>query len=182
MFLYMMAFMLTSVVEQSFFVYKACTVNHNYTADICLQIEHYKDIKKEVQITTSNFHQWNNIAGHIIPILLAFFLGSFSDRRGRKLPLIIGLSGKFIYSLMIVVNTLMPHWSVEMIIYTATIPSAFSGADVAIFACAFAYISDVTTVEDRTMRITILDVVYLSTMPTGVALGMKIDFSFIFIN
>jgi hypothetical protein len=43
--------------------------------------------------------------------------------------------------------------------------------DVAIFASAFAYISDVSSVKDRTLRITILDVCYLSTMPTGVALG-----------
>lgn len=83
----------------------------------------------------------------------------------------MGLVGKFVYSAMVVVNTLNPTWPVEYIIYTATIPSAFTGADVAIFACAFAYISDVTTTKDRTLRITILDVCYLSTMPTGVAIG-----------
>lgn len=89
-----------------------------------------------------------------------------------KLPLVIGLIGKFIYSAMIVVNTLNPSWPVEYIIYTATIPSAFSGADVAIFASAFSYISDITSLNDRTMRITILDVCYLSTMPTGVYIGI----------
>lgn len=83
----------------------------------------------------------------------------------------MGLFGKFIYSAMVVVNTLMPSWPVEYVIYTATIPSGFTGADVAIFACAFAYISDVSSTQDRTLRITILDVCYLSTMPTGVALG-----------
>lgn len=72
---------------------------------------------------------------------------------------------------MIVINTLYVNWPVEYIIYTATIPSAFTGADVAIFANAFAYISDVSTEKNRTIRITILDVAYLSTMPTGVALG-----------
>lgn len=56
-------------------------------------------------------------------------------------------------------------------IYTATIPSALTGADVAIFASAFAYISDVTSVKDRTIRVTILDGTYLSTMPAGLALG-----------
>ena len=47
--------MLTSVVEQVFFVYKACTVNHNYTEEICLHVENYKDIKKEVQVSISCF-------------------------------------------------------------------------------------------------------------------------------
>lgn len=59
----------------------------------------------------------------------------------------------------------------EYIIYTASIPGAITGADVAIFAGAFAYISDVSTVSNRTLRVTILDVCYLSTMPIGVALG-----------
>lgn len=62
-------------------------------------------------------------------------------------------------------------WPVEYIIYTASIPSAMTGADVAIFASAFAYISDVSSVGNRTLRVTILDACYLSTMPIGVALG-----------
>ncbi|XP_029726146.1 proton-coupled folate transporter [Aedes albopictus] len=171
MFLYMMAFMLTSVIEQVFFLYKACTVNHGYSHDICINIESYQDIKKEVQITTSTFHMWNNIAMYVVPIVLALFLGAWSDRRGRKLPLILGLIGKFVYSVMIVVNTRMESWPVEYIIYTATIPSVLTGADIAIFASCFAYISDITTVADRTIRITILDATYLSTMPIGVAIG-----------
>ncbi|XP_058824993.1 proton-coupled folate transporter [Topomyia yanbarensis] len=174
MFLYMMAFMLTSVVEQVFFLYKACTVNHGYSHDVCINIESHQDIKKEVQITTSTFHMWNNVAMYAVPIVLALFLGAWSDRRGRKLPLILGLTGKLVYSVMIVVNTRMDNWPVEYIIYTATIPSVLTGADIAIFASCFAYISDVTSVADRTIRITILDATYLSTMPIGVAIGRLI--------
>lgn len=83
LFLYMMAFMITSVVENVFFVYKACTVNHGYSHEICIDIQDHEDIKKEVQKTTSNFLQYNSIAGHVIPILLALFIGAFSDKRGR---------------------------------------------------------------------------------------------------
>lgn len=101
----MMAYMITSVVEQAFFVYKACTVDHNYPEEICRNIENYADVKKEVQVTVSNFHQWNNVLGHIVPIFLALYLGAWSDKRGRKIPLIMGLTGKLIYSSMIIVNT-----------------------------------------------------------------------------
>lgn len=83
LFLYMMAFMITSVVENVFFVYKACTVNHGHPHDVCIAIEKYSDIKKDVQLTTANFFQYNSIAGHVIPIILALFLGAFSDKRGR---------------------------------------------------------------------------------------------------
>lgn len=169
----------TSVVEHDFFLQKACRVNNNFSDEIC---EHIKDsenaeYKKLVQITTARFYQWESIAAHVFPIILALFLGSFSDRRGRKFPLLMGLCGKFIYSVMIVVNAKMKTWPLEMVIYTATLPSALTGADVAIFASCFAYISDISTLKNRTMRVTILDVCYLSAMPTGVALG-----SYLFYN
>lgn len=107
MFLYMMAYMTTSVVEQAFFVYRACRVDHGYSEEICRNIsdKSYEDIKKEVQVTVSNFHQWNSVLGHIVPIFLAFYMGAWSDKRGRKIPLLMGLVGKLIYSCMIVVNT-----------------------------------------------------------------------------
>ncbi|KAH0953503.1 hypothetical protein HN011_010038 [Eciton burchellii] len=173
MWLYMMAFMFTSVVEQDFFRYKACRVDHGYSEEICSKLNNddNKEIKTKVQMTVSEFHQWNDIAGHVVPIILAMFYGNWSDRRGRKLPLILGLTGKFIYSFMIVVNSMMDTWHLNMVVYTATLPMSILGGDVAIFGSCFAYISDVCSVQQRTLRITILDVIYLSTMPLGVALG-----------
>ena len=83
MFLYMMAFMVTAVAENVYFNYKSCVANHGLPHEICIKIEEYEDIKKEVQKTTTKFLQNNSIAGHVIPIILALFMGSFSDRRGR---------------------------------------------------------------------------------------------------
>jgi PCFT/HCP family folate transporter-like MFS transporter 1/3 len=52
MFLYMMAFMLTSVVEQAFFVHKACRANLNFSDTICSNLAdiQYKEYNKEVQV------------------------------------------------------------------------------------------------------------------------------------
>ncbi|GBP51755.1 hypothetical protein EVAR_97032_1 [Eumeta japonica] len=138
----------------------------------------------KLMITVSTFTQWNGVATHIVPLVLAFFLGSWSDKRGRKIILLGGLLGKLYFSLMITYittngNARMPQfvpnltidWPLEYVIYAAAFPSALTGADLAIFAGAFAYLADVTSAENRTLRVGILDVVYLSTMPTGVALG-----------
>ncbi|XP_017080393.1 proton-coupled folate transporter [Drosophila eugracilis] len=179
MFLYMFAFMITSVVEQNFFLYKSCRVNNNFTEEVCRNLNkaEYQEFKEQSMLTNAWFLQWENISAHIFPIILALFLGSFSDRRGRKLPLLMGLVGKFIYSSMIVVNARMPTWPVQNIIYSATLPSALTGADVAIFASCFAYISDISTLQQRTIRVTILDVIYLSAMPLGVALGSHLFYN-----
>lgn len=62
-------------------------------------------------------------------------------------------------------------WPVEYIILTATIPSALTGVDIVIFASSFAYLSDITSIENRTLRVTILDACYLTSFPIGIALG-----------
>lgn len=90
----------------------------------------------------------------------------------KKLRQFIEFPRKFVQTFNnMIFRFIAETWPVEYIIYTATIPSALTGADVAIFASCFAYISDISTVKNRTTRVTILDVCYLSAMPTGVALG-----------
>lgn len=51
MFLYMLAYMITSVVEQAFYVEKACLVNHGYSHEICDNLDANDTIKKEVQVS-----------------------------------------------------------------------------------------------------------------------------------
>jgi PCFT/HCP family folate transporter-like MFS transporter 1/3 len=64
----------------------------------------------------SDFHQYNNVATHAIPLVLALFLGAWSDRRGRKLPLLLGLVGKLYYSVMIIVNALQGNKNISKVI------------------------------------------------------------------
>lgn len=71
----------------------------------------------------------------------------------------------------VISNFPIDDWPLEYVIYTATIPGAFTGTDVAIFASAFAYISDVSDENYRTLRVTILEVCYLTTFPIGIKLG-----------
>lgn len=52
MFLYMFAFMLTTVIEQELFVMKACLSNLNYTHEICdnLKLDKYEEYRNKVQV------------------------------------------------------------------------------------------------------------------------------------
>lgn len=134
MFLYMFAFQLTTVIEQELFVMKTCLSNLNFTHEICdnLSSPLNEFHRNEVQVSdiysmdiivwraqksahvywvlfslqkyASTFHQWNHIAGYIFPVVIAFFMGSWSDKRGRKIPLLIGMIGKLIYTLALLLN------------------------------------------------------------------------------
>ncbi|XP_026284774.1 proton-coupled folate transporter isoform X1 [Frankliniella occidentalis] len=173
LFAYMFAFMFTSVVEQSFYVDRACRVHLNYSDHICSHIQDptFKEEQNRVQVEVSSFHQYNGIVSNVVPFLLAPFLGSWSDRRGRKIPLLMGLAGQTYYFAMFTLVTMQPTWRLEMVLGLASFPAALTGTNLAIFAAAFSYMADITSTADRTLRIAILDGTYLASMPTGIALG-----------
>lgn len=57
MFFYMMAYMITNVIEQTFYVFQACRVNHGYSEEICYNISNYQEINSEVQVCNqSSYH------------------------------------------------------------------------------------------------------------------------------
>ncbi|XP_054277315.1 proton-coupled folate transporter [Macrosteles quadrilineatus] len=173
MFLYMGSYMVSSVVEQAFFVHKACMVDVGLPADVCANIsaKENEEYNKRVQVVVSTFHQYEGIASHIVPMILAFYLGAWSDRVGRKLTLLLGLFGSLYYWIALIVNSLQETWPLQTVLYTATFPAALTGSSLAIFMSAISYLCDITTPEERTVRVTLLEAAYLLTMPTGVAVG-----------
>ncbi|XP_059483676.1 proton-coupled folate transporter [Neocloeon triangulifer] len=173
MFLYMFAYMLTSVVEQRFYVDRACRVDLNFSDEICSNIESNSTEKVVVQKYVAAFVQYNNIAFHGVPLVLALFLGAWSDKQGgaRKGPMLVGLLGKLFFSIMFAVNAWQSTWPLYTLLWSATLPQAATGADLAIFMAAFSYVADVSSPEQRTLRITMLQASYLITIPTGVAVG-----------
>lgn len=62
-------------------------------------------------------------------------------------------------------------WPLQVVLYTATFPAALTGNTLAIFMASFSYVCDISSPEDRTLRLTLLEVAYLVTMPIGVAVG-----------
>lgn len=50
MWLYMMAYMMTSVVEQAYNVDKACRVDHGFSQDVCNNLTANSTLQAEVQV------------------------------------------------------------------------------------------------------------------------------------
>lgn len=190
MFLYMSAYMMTSVVGEQFFIFKACSVNLGFPKNVCDHImnKDNENYNKQVQVEVSKFFQYEGVASNAVPFVLAFILGGWSDRVGRKLPLLLGLFGCFIYYFALFINAVFYQWPLETILYTACFPSALTGMNLSIFMACFAYLSDTTPIDQRTVRTTLLEVSYLLPMPIGTALGsylyngpLKISFEEMFL-
>lgn len=82
MFLYMMAFMLTSVVEQAFFVDKACRVNLNFSDIICSNLadSQYKEYNKQVQVSFNLINANQNKKLPVCNMLCACILSTHQNQ------------------------------------------------------------------------------------------------------
>lgn len=63
-------------------------------------------------------------------------------------------------------------WPLSYIILTSTIPSAITGADVAVISSMYSYLSDISSVKHRAFRIAILEVSQSIANPFGKFLGI----------
>ena len=81
-------------------------------------------------------------------------LGSYSDRAGRKIGIILPLLGALISALgcIIVTALKMPFWY----IFIGNFMSGFSGGPTTMLTACYSYIADITTHEQRSKRMVII--------------------------
>lgn len=169
LFFYSLSMLVVSVIKDSIYFERACE-HRGFENCTSLSIEN----KKIIQLDVSNFLQWNGLVRQIIPIILAFYIGAWSDKRGRKVTLIMGLTGELIYSLLYLYVIIDKNIPLNYFIFIVTIPGSIGGATIATFSSCFSYVSDTSTDQNRTCRLTISSAIYSLSGPIGVALGSYI--------
>ncbi|XP_019865125.1 uncharacterized protein LOC109594350 [Aethina tumida] len=151
---------------------KSCRVNLAYNDTVCEAIlsgyhQNYTGQNEQIQILIGDMHSWQSPLQTIMPLILVLFLGSFSDRhKWRKPFLVIPLIGElFAVVGVILCVVFMRSWPLEAQgILQTVVPSFFGGQTMVVMAC-FAYIADVSTVEMRTLRIGIVQIVLNACSP-----------------
>uniref|UniRef100_A0A6P7GGQ6 Uncharacterized protein LOC114337895 isoform X1 n=2 Tax=Diabrotica virgifera virgifera TaxID=50390 RepID=A0A6P7GGQ6_DIAVI len=145
---------------------KACRVNLGYNDTVCNAVlagnhRNFSAENKNIQIIISKMHSWQQPVQSIIPLLLILFMGSFSDRhKWRKPFFILPIIGDILGGLggiLCVVN--MKTWPLEVQgVLEKIVPSLFGSQNLLIMATT-AYIADVSTVDNRTLKIGITSTV-----------------------
>nr|XP_045613621.1 proton-coupled folate transporter-like [Procambarus clarkii] len=152
---------------------KVCLVNLNQTSEVCSNLTNYKDVKDSMSKEVSVFAMYNGIITAVIPLFFILFMGAWSDKYGRKVPLYIATLGHFCWAGGYLLNSWVVEWPVEFLLVAALFDS-LGGGTVSFLTAANAYLSDVTSEESRTMRVGLANSIWYLGGPIGTLVGYYI--------
>ncbi|XP_076257841.1 lysosomal proton-coupled steroid conjugate and bile acid symporter SLC46A3-like [Rhynchophorus ferrugineus] len=151
---------------------KACRANLALNDTVCDGIiaseqDIYPEANARIQILISDVHSWQLPIQSVMPLILVLFLGSYSDRHQWRKPfLLLPLIGElFAVTGCILSVIFMKYWPLELHGFLQTIVPSFFGGQTMLVMAVFAYIADVSTLEMRTLRIGIVQIVMNACVP-----------------
>ncbi|KAJ9600011.1 hypothetical protein L9F63_009695, partial [Diploptera punctata] len=127
----------------------------------------------EVQQLVAGMTVWKTMLQSSVPAMLMLFLGSWSDRHGRRKPcMLLPIIGEFMTCIGLILCT---YFFYELPMEVAGVAEALfpamTGGWFTMFMAVFSYIGDVTTMEMRTLRIGIVNLFVSLGVPVGMALS-----------
>jgi len=150
-----------------------CRVNLNYTEQVCSNISAYTEESKHYQEKFGYFQQKNGVLMSILPLFFILFVGAWSDKYGRKLPIMAATFGHVLWATCYLVKSIMSDWPVETL-YVAAILDTIGGGAVSFLTTANAYITDVTNERQRTARVGTANSIWFLGGPLGTFIGTYI--------
>lgn len=97
-----------------------------------------------------------NACACVPAIFMVLFWGAYSDRVGRKVPILLALFGQIV-KFVVMIITMTFRANLYLILVAAVVDGIFGGASTVAMSC-MAYISDTSTPKDRTIRLTVIEV------------------------
>ncbi|KAF5293911.1 hypothetical protein FQA39_LY13616 [Lamprigera yunnana] len=165
---YLMATILCGPALTNLEFEKSCKANEGFNDTICDAIlsgtYEEQNFTKENNIVQQNMitmHSWQSPLQSVMPIILVLFLGSYSDRHKIRKPfLLIPIIGEFFAVIGCILCVIfMRDLPLEFLGFVQTVVPSFLGGPTMIIMASFAYIADVSTVEMRTLRVGVVQIV-----------------------
>ncbi|XP_035776164.1 solute carrier family 46 member 3-like isoform X2 [Anopheles albimanus] len=172
---YIMPSVLAGLATQNLNLEKACRVNLAYGDEICDALTrrdtaNYTYEEEMVQHLVARMAGWKTVLQSALPCLLILFWGSWSDRHGRRKPcMLIPIVGEFLTAIGLILCTYFESVPMEVAGITEALFPALTGGWFTMFMGVFSYIADVTTTEERTLRIGIVNLCFSLGVPIGMA-------------
>ncbi|XP_055938601.1 solute carrier family 46 member 3-like [Argiope bruennichi] len=170
MFLYMFANMMIMVTLTSLIMEKVCLVHLGESEDVCSNLKDNLKTKTKVEKQASNYSVGISLVQMIPSSILACFIGAWSDRYSRKIPLIMALIGTTINGLGSTLLAAVFYSRAEFLFIPSTF-AGISGGMVTVMTVLYSFASDTTTFGKRTIKYAFLEFAFGLAMPLGQLAG-----------
>lgn len=161
MFFVMAGVSLSGAAISNLILYRACVHSLDHTPEECsfflsLSKSNKTELEQDVQKYVTTLSTVRSVIEALVPAVLSLFLGVWSDTHGRKPLIVWPLFGLTLSSMMLVVYCLLDNLGPWWYLITIVPYSLFGGFTI-LFTGAFCYLSDITSTENRSLRMTVME-------------------------
>ncbi|KAL0840661.1 hypothetical protein ABMA28_015857 [Loxostege sticticalis] len=178
MVMFMMPVIIMMSTTQNLSLEKACRVNLNFTDEICRSlrmqnVDNQNIYERETQKLLASALGKRTYISATVPAFMAIFVGAWSDLTGhRRVFVLMGITGQILVGISNIINTYFFYeLPLEALVFSEAVFEAFSGGWCVFFMTIFSYMAIITTSENRTFRLGIVNFSFTVALPIGMALS-----------
>lgn len=177
-FVYYFCLTLSSLTVQNMHLEKSCRVNYQFSDEICDRIRDRNTTGLEyelnqVQRLVAKVLAWKFPLQSAIPAVMILFLGAWSDKsRKRKIFIVSPIFGEILVNIGLLLST---YFFYDLSLFGTALlealPSALFGSFIIMFLGFYSFLTDRTSVADRTYRLGLAGMCISLGGPLGTALS-----------
>jgi PCFT/HCP family folate transporter-like MFS transporter 1/3 len=145
--------------------------------DMCRQLENTPDLEDDVQKQATNYIIYHKCLSNFPALILGLFCGAWSDKYGRKLPMVLPSIGTTFAILLYMAANVSPQSSVTFFLSGSFIHGCFGKAPMVTMAVN-SYIVDITIPSGRTNKLGLLAAMqFLGIFVGSLVGGLLLDYT-----
>ncbi len=136
------------------YIYQGVCFREFHNDTTCYRLKEFPDREDQIQNSSANYIMYYKLLLNCPAILLGLFCGAWSDKIGRKLPVMMTSFGTILAVMCYMLSMVMEEYGpyLPFVLVGAAIRGAFGKSAVMTMAL-HSYISDTSTPTDRTQRL-----------------------------
>ncbi|GIY57144.1 proton-coupled folate transporter [Caerostris extrusa] len=168
LFLVMFGYNVRLVTIQSLLHERACRISLNFSDEVCSRLDDDANDFEQMEAVKygNNINNLIVMISTIPALVMATFLGPWSDRYSRKYPILIAALGVTIDTTIQAVIAAFPNASPFWFLLSCPI-SGLSGGFIIMMSSTYSYLSDVTDERSRQTRYAVLEFFTIMATPIG---------------
>ena len=151
LFLFRTSESMLDVTVRPFIVQAVCKNLFSNNASMCTTPNDVKSVQEVLQAHSARYLMWYKILITIPAAFLTLLYGAWSDRHGRKFPMVVPSIGSALAVVVYLTSLQCGKQALFLILLGASIQGAFGKGSVVSMA-VISYVSDITEPEKRTQR------------------------------